>query len=82
MTPPPVADATVADELDPAIRFDRDDETKTVASDEELSDDLSLADVDGSDDKNTPPRVRQWMNSLLDLSTRNQLLSLKIFIIP
>ena len=78
LTPPPVADATVADELDPAIRFDRDDETKTVASDEELSDDLSLAEVDGSDDKNTPPRVRQWMNSLLDLSTRNQLLSLKV----
>ena len=79
LTPPPANDATIADEIDTqyvfGIKDDKHDQDNVVS---DLSSDGSIAVVDGAQDRNVPPRVRQWMNSLLDLSTRNQLLSLKV----
>lgn len=45
---------------------------------EELIDDVQLEDaVISPQEREIPPRIRQWMSSLLDLSSRNPLLKIK-----
>ena len=39
---------------------------------------LESLDLADDEDRSVPPRVRQWMSGLLDLSTRNNLLKMKV----
>ncbi len=76
-TAPPSTDALLADEQDESTDgLTPGQRPATPTIDISMPESVAVK-VDDGEDRQTPPRVRQWQNSLLDLSARNQLLKMK-----